>query len=129
MTQNKKGLTKIAKYLYKKSLTGNNVDEKKVTLILKELTLAKPAGTTSILKIYKRLISEKLSFEELIIETNANMTLPKNYTNELMEKTKAARIINKVNPKIVFGARVVHGDWIWDETLENKLEQITKSTS
>lgn len=124
MTKNKKALGKIAKSLFKKSLTNGNVDDKKVLTVLKELSKLKPAGLSSILKTYKRFIVEKLSFEEIILETNDKITLQKSFASQIKKKTGAIRVINKTNPNIVFGAKITHGDWIFDETLENKLKQL-----
>lgn len=127
MNTSKKHLNLISKSLYKKSLSQGLVDEKKVSLILTQLDKVKPAKLSSILKTYKRLITQKLSREEIIIETNDKITFQKSFIDNLKKNTGASRIINKTNPKIVFGAKIYNGDWIWDETLKSKLKQITLS--
>ncbi len=124
---NKKNINNIAKTLFKKSITDGLVDENKVRVILKELTSIRPVGLTTILKTYKRLLLEKLSFEEVILETNDRITLQKNYVDEIKKKTGAVRINNQTNQQIVFGAKITHGDWIYDDTLESKLDQIVKA--
>ncbi len=124
MTKNKKTLDKIAKTLFKKSLTGGSIDNKKVQTILKELAVIKPAGLSTILKTYKRLVVEKLSTEEIILETNDKISVQKSLVDELKKKTGAIRVKNVTNPNIVFGVKVTHGDWIWDETLDSKLKQL-----
>lgn len=124
MTKNKKTLDKIAKALFKKSQTNGNIDDKKVKLILSELTKIKPSGLSSILKTYKRLVVEKLSFEEIILETNDKISVQKSLVDELKKKTGAIRVKNITNPNIVFGLKITHGDWIWDETLGSKLKQL-----
>ena len=126
MKSSKKYFEQVAKTLYKKSLTGGNLDEKKVHTILKGLSFQKPAGLSSILKIYKRLIAHKLQEEEIIIETNDKITPQKSFIENLKKKTGAQRVINKTNPDIVFGTRIYHGDWIIDNTLSSKLEQIVR---
>lgn len=125
MNTSKKYLNLLSRSLYKKSLTQGLVDEKKVRIILIHLEKRQPAKLSSILKTYKRLIGQKLASEEIIIETNDKITFQKSFIDNLKKNTGAVRIINKTNPKIVFGAKVYNGDWIWDETLEEKLHQIT----
>lgn len=129
MNTSKKYLDNLAKSLYKKSLTEGNLDEKKVKLILKELTSARIAKLSTILKTYKRLVSEKLGKEEIIIETNSPVTLSPSFVNELKKKTGAKSVKNIVNHDIVFGAKITHGDWVLEDTLESKLKQIVNNNS
>ncbi len=124
MKSSKKYFEQLAKTLFKKSITAGTVDEEKVRIILKELSSKKPIGLSSILKTYKRLIAHKLTEEQLTIETNDKITLQKSFTENLKKRTGARKILNKTNPNIVFGARIYHGDWIWDNTLEGKLKQL-----
>lgn len=123
MTSRKK-LLKEARILFKTSLTDNFVDENKVKKILKVVSLKKSPRLLKILKNYKRLIEQKTAQEELVIETETGLKQT-TLTKKLMAKTKAIRIIYKINPKMIFGAKVSHGDWIWDATLDAKLAQLT----
>lgn len=123
MTSRKK-IIKEAKTLFKTSLKNNSVDENKVKKILKVIASQKRAESLKLLKIYKRLIEQKTAQEELVIETETGLKQT-TLTKKLMAKTKARRIIYKVNPKMIFGAKVTHGDWIWDATLDAKLAHLT----
>lgn len=122
---NKKKQLKIAKTLLKKSLTNGTLDSTKVQKILIMLASAKPQGLIVILKTYKRLIEAKLKSEEVIVETAIKLSSQKQLVSNLKKATGAKRIIYKQNPKIVFGAKITHGDWILDNTLESKLKQLT----
>ena len=117
----KKKYKQIAKVMFRASLKNGQVDPKLVAKVLKEVISQKPSGLIKILKIYKNLISAKLAKEELIIEA---ATLPPLSKSALLKKTGAKRIIFKENPQLVFGAKIKHGDWIWEETLDSKLNQI-----
>lgn len=117
----KKKYTQIAKKMLKASLKNNVVDARLVNKILREVISQKPHGLTKILKIYKQLISTKLAQEELVIEA---ATLPSLSKTSLLGKTGAKRIVVKINPNIIFGTKIKHGDWIWEETLDSKLNQI-----
>lgn len=117
--------TKIAKDLFKKSLTNGLVDSKKVTAILKNLSSAKPQGLIGILKVYKRLIESKIAGETLTIESSAQTITLKKFEKELMNKTGAQKTKYILNPDSVFGAKITIGDWVWEDTLETKLKQLT----
>lgn len=117
----KKKYKQIAKVMLRASLKDGQVDPKSVNGALKEVISQKPAGLIKILKIYKNLISAKLAKEELIIEA---AMLPPFSKSTLLKKTGAQRIIFKKNPQLIFGAKIKHGDWIWEETLDSKLNQI-----
>jgi len=123
-----KNLEKIAKSLFKKSLNSDGfVDTKKVQVILNTIVSQKPPQLIKILKIYKKLIAAALSHEELVVETAEKLSNQKKFEQNLFAKTGAARISYRINPNIVLGARITHGDWVWDETLQAKLENLTKA--
>ena len=123
-----KNLEKIAKSLFKKSLNSDGfVDTKKVQVILNTIVSQKPPQLIKILKIYKKLIATALSREELVFETAQKLPNQKKLEQNLFAKTGATRINYKINPNIVLGARITHGDWVWDETLQAKLENLTKA--
>ncbi len=127
MTNNMTGKKelKLAKLLAKKSTTGTTVDAHKVKIVLKELSNQKLSHPTQILKTYKRLISDALRKEEVVVESANKITNLKDFERNLKKKTQAKRIKYITNPQIVAGARIIHGDWIYDATLDAKLEQLT----
>lgn len=116
---------KIAKDLFKKSLSGGSVDTKKVTLLVKNLAESKPQGMVGILKVYKRLVESKIAGETLVIESPVGTNLLKKFERELMHKTGAKKTQYIANPNLVFGAKITNGDWVWEDTLETKLKQLT----
>lgn len=121
----KKKLIKKAKALFKASLKNNLIDEVKVRKILKLVASQKRAESLKVLKIYKRLIEQKEAQEKLIIETPTPMAKT-DFVRQLVAKTGAKRIIHKTNPKMIFGAKITSGDWIYDLTLDSQLKQITQ---
>ncbi|SRR3989344_2994457 len=123
-----KNLEKIAKSLFKKSLNNDGlVDTKKVQIILNTIVFQKPPQLIKILRKYKKLIEAALSREELVVETAEKLSSQKKFEQNLFAKTGSTRINYKINPNIVLGARITHGDWVWDETLQAKLENLTKA--
>ncbi|OGD85625.1 hypothetical protein A2164_02175 [Candidatus Curtissbacteria bacterium RBG_13_35_7] len=123
--KNRKKIYKIAKYMFKNSLTEGIVDAKKVNLVLKEIISKRPNHLTYILKLYKKLITQALAKEELIVESASLLPNQKSIEKQLLEKTGTQRIIYKTNPKFVLGAKITHGDWVYDQTLGAKLAQLT----
>lgn len=116
---------KIAKLMFKQSLTGGTVDTRKVGTVLKAVSSQKLAHPTSVLKIYKRLIQIALKKEEVVVESASRLTNQAKFEKELKQKTGALRVKYKINPDFVLGTRITHGDWIYDETLDEKLNQLT----
>jgi len=114
-----------AKNMFKESLSAGSVDPDKVRQILKKIISQKPTHLANILKVYKRLIESKLAQEQIIIETATEFPNQSELERKLIKKTGAKRVFARTNPKIVFGARIIHGDWIWDATLDAKLKQLT----
>ena len=111
--------------MYKKSLTGGTVDAKKVSGILKVVLAQKPTHPVKILKTYKRLIENALNQETVVVESASKIPNQSKFEKQLRGKTAARRIIYKTNPSIVVGAKITHGDWIYDDTLDAKLQRLT----
>lgn len=121
----KKKLIATAKIMFKASLKNGLLDKAKIRQVLKKLTSQKTVGRFMILKYYKRLIREALAKEEITIETSRYLSNQKKIAVELLSKTGAKRVKFKKNPKVVFGAKITHGDWIYDATLDARLKQLT----
>lgn len=140
---NKKKILKIAKAMLKQSLNQGSVDSNKVQQVLKETIAKKPKNLVNILKKYKKLIQTALSQEEVIVETatpivnrsprskgRGSLFLNQNkkdLEDQIIAKTGARRVSYKTNPKIVLGAKITHGDWIWDASLDAKLRKLTNA--
>lgn len=119
----KKKVVAAAKTLFKESLTEDKVDEKKIRKILDRIGQQKNPQAAKILKVYKRLVERALSWEEILVE--AGEPVAKDVEKTLLLATGARKAKFKVDPKIVLGAKITHGDWIYDATLEAKLKQLT----
>ena len=120
-----KKIKNLAKIMYKKSLKDGIVNLAGVSAVLKEIVSQKPHGLKNILKSYKHLIEAKIAREELIVETAHKTKEVEKMEKELLSKTKAKRIKYKTNPKMIFGAKIIHGDFVYETTLDSKLKQLT----
>ncbi|KKR75052.1 hypothetical protein A2470_00440 [Candidatus Curtissbacteria bacterium RIFOXYC2_FULL_41_11] len=123
----KKKQIQIAKVMLKNSLSGGLVNSKLVSFVLREVISQRPQGLTKILKVYRRLVENKLKKEEILIESAQKVANQKQLEQEFTKNTGVKRINFKINPKIVFGAKITAGDWIYDATLDAKLNQLTKA--
>lgn len=115
----------FAKKMYRNSLTNGAVNLKCAKAALKEIMSQKLAHPARVLSAYKRLIEEALKKEEILVESATKITNQKVFEKELRDKTGVKKIVYKTNPQIIIGARVTHGDWIYDDTLDAKLRQIS----
>lgn len=118
----------IARLLFKKSLDQNGIiSPKKVHQILTAIWREKPRGTAGILKAYRRQVFSKLKIEAVEVET-AQEVKSKSLEKLILKKTGARSVIFKTNPSLTIGAKITHGDWVWDETLDAKLAQLTSGS-
>ena len=119
-----KKIISFTKNIFRQSLTDDLVDPKKTSRILQLIISQKPAQLVKILKMYKRLIEQKLAKEEIIVESAIKTPNQKKLETYLIKKTGAGRIRYKINPNIVFGVKVIHSDWVYEATLESKLAKL-----
>ena len=120
-----KKIKNLAKIMFKKSLVDGLINPASVSTVLKEIVSQKPPGLKNVLKLYKHFIEEKIAREELIIETAQKTKEVEKMEKELLSKTEAKRIKYKINPKLIFGLKITHGDFVYDATLDSKLKQLT----
>ncbi len=125
--KNTKKVKSIAKVMFKKSLTDGLFDEKRAKAVLSAFIAQKPTNLKKVLKNYKNLVEVALKKEEVIVESAAPIVSWDQLEKELLSKTHAKRAKFRINPRIVVGAKVTHGDWIWDESLQAKLSKLLDS--
>jgi len=113
--------------MFRDSLTNGSTDSEKIRKVLGRAILEKPSGLLNILKIYKRLVETAVAKEQIILETAMALSNKKPLEKELLKKTGARKILYKTSPKITFGAKITHYDWIYDETLDAKLKSLTNA--
>src|SRR3989344_1590795 len=109
---NKRKITKIARFMFKKSLKENQLDNSQVVNIVQKIIKLKPDGYLKILKSYKKLIAAKTSQETLTIESATPIS--GSLQKELLTRTEARYIQVKINKNLVFGAKIIHGDWVYE---------------
>lgn len=119
----KRKIKLIAKTIFKESLKNGQVDNIRVRTIVAKIIKLKPEGFLKILKGYKKLIGAQIAKEEISVESAIGLS--KNQAKEILARTNAKKIHYKLNKDMVFGAKITHGDWIYDASLDAKLKQLT----
>ena|SRR3989344_1605086 len=119
----KRKITKIAKIMFKNSLKNRQLDNGRIRTIVSKIVKLKPEGFLKILKAYKKLVASQMAKEEILIESAT--PLNKNQEKEILTRAEAKNIRYKINKNMVFGAKITHGDWIYDASLDAKLQQLT----
>lgn len=122
---NKKKQIKMAKLLFKASLKGEFLDNSRALEIAKSIASSKLVGKVGLLKAFKRFVAVQIAKEEIIVETSTKTSLAPKFEKLLLAKFSAKKVKFLQDEKIVLGARVTAGDWIFDSTLDNKLKQLT----
>ena len=119
----KRKITKIAKVIFKDSLRNAQLDNGQIRTIVSKIVKLKPKGYLNILKAYKKLVASQMAKEEILIESAT--PLDKNQEKEILTRAEAKNIRYKINKNMVFGAKITHGDWIYEASLDAKLKQVT----
>lgn len=114
---------KLAKTMLRASLKNGRVDETQGKLILTLVASRKPQGLLKILRLYKNLVDASQNREKVTIESAVK--IKDVILKGIAAKTGAPKIAVTVNPQQIWGIRITHGDWVWDNTLEGKLKQLT----
>lgn len=115
---------KIARSLFKASLKNGILDTSRAQKVLEQIVKLRPQGLIGILQNYSRLVYQALSWQNVLVES-ASVSGIRDLEKKLLKATGAQKVTFKHNPKFVFGARITHGDWIYEDTLASKLKQLT----
>lgn len=119
-------LIKIAKTMANFSLTAGKLDADKVKNVTNATISLKPANLTKILKIYKGLIENIMKKETVTVEIPSKDIATKQFEQSIKKTTGATQVTYVINPRLIAGAKITHGDWVYDQTLDTKLNQLTK---
>lgn len=121
---NKGPIIKIARMMFKNSLTSGQLDEKKVQGLIKGMLFTRRQGAIDILKAYRRLV---LNFFE---EQTAKIQSAHKLSEE--ERKALVGLIEKIyqkelhfefseNRQLLGGIKIKVGDSVWDASLQGKL--------
>jgi hypothetical protein len=114
-----KKIRQTAKQLFALSFVENVFDEKRAMTIVNTLTKQKPLHYVQILKMYKHVIERYFASQQIIVE------VPKGFSAKAVSVKSEKKLVIQENPDIVFGVRIIDGDWVYDNTLGARLLAIT----
>lgn len=117
-------VVKNAKKLFALSFVNESLDEKRVLYIVSEVLKDKTREKNALISAYTKLISEYIRYNQIQIEIPKGFSISQSEVELLAKKTKAkyTRIVE--SEKNIFGAKITHGDWVYDNTLAAKLNNI-----
>lgn len=122
-----KQIETFAKKLFRKSLTEDQVDPKKVNGVIASLKELKPQGLLEIYQSYLNLIELKIEDSTAYIETP--FPPDKVWANETESeiRRKFPQVIQirfLVNPQLIAGLKVKIADMVYENSFKAKLETI-----
>jgi len=118
---------KLARTLFKSSLTEGRLDRAKVTAVLEAVIARKPRHTLSALKDYQRLVRMELARRHAVIASATPL-----------DASASAKILGdlqgrfgtdithefSVNPELIGGLRVQLGSDVWDGSVSGRLQRL-----
>ncbi len=120
----KNTIKKLAKKLYTVSILNGEIDRNRVHAIVATVLQSATRNKTTVLKQYKKYIEAFVRTREVIVEVPDGFAIDRKMEQEIMEKTHAKNITVYENAGLIFGVKITHGDWVYDNTLDSQLGKI-----
>lgn len=125
--KHKGDIKKSAKKLFSLSFVNKTLNEQRVLEIVRSLISDQGTQTRAILGMYKNIVTQYIKSHTLVIEVPKGHTITSKEQKELQDISKTDYIEVVENDKIIVGARITHGDWVYDQTLDARLTQLKNS--
>lgn len=127
MKKSKKENLRIAKKIFKLSLSKNDLDESKITIVVSEIKKSYKSAAIGILKSYLTILQNKIRRQTLVIESAQSLNT--NIVDKLknsFEKRFNEKITTQVkqNPNILGGLKITLENTQWDYSIKGKLDQM-----
>lgn len=126
MTKNKE-VRQLSRALLRASFTDGQLDEGRISSVVKSLIEKKPRNYLAVLDNYKRLIRLEIEKRTATIESASELTeeIRQRVVSDLKQKYGADLIANYViNPDLLGGMRIRVGDDVWDSSVRNRLQRL-----
>lgn len=124
MNTNKSSISKMARLMFKNSLTDGKIDEKKVQGVLKGLLSSKKRNVIEILKAYRKMVLHLIDEQTAKVEAGFELSEgEKKLISKLLKKIyhKELDVEFSKNAQLLAGLRVKVGDVIWDASLKGRI--------
>lgn len=130
MKKSKKENLRIAKKLFRISLSNNDLDRSKIKAVVNEIKKSYKSATEGVLKSYLAIIQNKIRKQTLIIESDQSLTNSqlKQLQNDF-EKKYDEKITTQVkqNANILGGLKITLDDTQWDHSIKGKIDQMKET--
>lgn len=127
MKKNKKENLKIAKKIFKISLSNNDLDRAKIKIVVGEIKKLYKRAAVGILKSFVTIMQNKIRRQTLTIESTQSLNsnevakLKRSFEKKSPEKIT---IQLKQNPNILGGLKITLDDTQWDYSIKGKIDQM-----
>ena len=125
--KNKKETRQLSRALLRASFTDGQLDQGRVSSLVKSLLEKKPRNYLDVLDEYKRLI--RLEVEKRTATIESASELNPDVASDLVGNLKrkygpdlTTRFV--VNPELLGGMRIRVGDDVWDSSVRNRLQRL-----
>ena len=130
MKKSKKETLKIARKLFKISLSNNDLDKSRIKAVVDEIKKSYKKVAIGILKSYFSIVQKKIQRQTLIVESDRLLD-----SNEIMrlkgsfEKKSSEKITTKLiqNPSILGGLKITLDDTQWDYSIRGKIDRMKET--
>lgn len=130
MKKSKKENLKIARKLFKISLSNNDLDRSRIKAVVDEIKKSYKKAALGVLKSYLSIVQRKIQRQTLIVESaqllgsNEIMRLKDSFEKKSSEKITAKLI---QNPSILGGFKITLDDNQWDYSIRGKIDRMKET--
>ena len=130
MKKSKKENLKIARKLFKISLSNNDLDRSRIKAVVNEIKKSYKKAALGVLKSYLSIVQRKIQRQTLIVESaqllgsNEIMRLKDSFEKKSSEKITAKLI---QNPSILGGLKITLDDTQWDYSIRGKIDRMKET--
>ena len=130
MKKSKKENLKIARKLFKISLSNNDLDKSRIKAVVDEIKKSYKKAALGVLKSYLSIVQRKIQRQTLIVESaqllgsNEIMRLKDSFEKKSSEKITAKLI---QNPSILGGFKITLDDNQWDYSIRGKIDRMKET--
>lgn len=129
MKLNKEG-RRLARALFRDSLTEGRLDPAKVRVVLSKVAEAKPRGAIGVMKEYLRMARSAVAAQKAVIDSAAPLEAPETARLAELIRTRFGAGMEtefRVDPALIGGIRVQIGSDVWDGSVLDRLNRLRQA--
>lgn len=122
-----KEVRQLSRALLRSSLTDGQLDQGRISSLVKSLLEKRPRNYVAVLEAYKRLLRLEIEKRSAVIETATELApdAARQLTENLKQKYGNDISMQFVtNPDLLGGMRIRVGNDVWDSSVRNRLQRL-----